>query len=149
MLWTDEVVAHMRELVADGLSASQIGRVLRVTRNAVIGKLARLHVSLNGHKSAPPKPKALPPQPKRRPIVMKDDAGKPAEVIKPPPFLGLSIAELSAKQCHYASEAEWYPPHTFCGQPCRDGSAYCEFHHRVVWHKPPAARFKPGPVRRL
>jgi GcrA cell cycle regulator len=43
MSWTDERVADLRKLHLDGLSAEHIARKLGgVTRNAVIGKLARL-----------------------------------------------------------------------------------------------------------
>ncbi|MGE0845515.1 MAG: GcrA family cell cycle regulator [Flavobacteriaceae bacterium] len=40
--WTDERVEKLRGLLAEGLTASQIGARLGVTRNAVIGKVSRL-----------------------------------------------------------------------------------------------------------
>ena len=43
MSWTDERVEQLKQLWAEGLSASQIARQLGgVTRNAVIGKVHRL-----------------------------------------------------------------------------------------------------------
>src|SRR5271166_4315209 len=42
-MWTDERVEQLKSLWTEGLSASQIARVLgNVTRNAVIGKVHRL-----------------------------------------------------------------------------------------------------------
>lgn len=58
MTWTEDRVATLRRLWADGLSASQIARELGsgVTRNAVIGKLHRLGLS---KRSAPSVPRRL------------------------------------------------------------------------------------------
>ncbi len=44
--WTEERVEKLKELWAEGLSASEIARVLGgVTRNAVIGKVHRLRLA--------------------------------------------------------------------------------------------------------
>jgi GcrA cell cycle regulator len=49
MSWTDERVDKLKELWADGMSASQIAKVMGgVTRNAVIGKVHRLGLSNRG-----------------------------------------------------------------------------------------------------
>ena len=71
MSWTDERVEKLKELWGEGMSASQIAKVLGgVTRNAVIGKVHRLGLSNRGAagpeetKSAEPakaKAKAAPP----------------------------------------------------------------------------------------
>ena len=46
MSWTDERVEKLKELWTEGMSASQIAKVLGgVTRNAVIGKVHRLGLS--------------------------------------------------------------------------------------------------------
>lgn len=49
MSWTDERVEKLKELWTEGMSASQIAKVLGgVTRNAVIGKVHRLGLSNRG-----------------------------------------------------------------------------------------------------
>ncbi len=49
MSWTDERVEKLKELWGDGMSASQIAKILGgVTRNAVIGKVHRLGLSNRG-----------------------------------------------------------------------------------------------------
>ena len=65
MSWTDERVEKLKELWTEGMSASQIAKVLGgVTRNAVIGKVHRLGLSNrgpgNGEEAKPtdPAPKA-------------------------------------------------------------------------------------------
>ena len=46
MTWTDERIAELKRLHAEGLSAAQIGvRLGFVTRNAVLGKIHRLGLS--------------------------------------------------------------------------------------------------------
>src|SRR5688572_21566376 len=44
-IWTDSLQARLRELWAQGLTASQIAAELCITRNAVIGKAHRLGLS--------------------------------------------------------------------------------------------------------
>lgn len=46
--WTDERVATLKQLNADGLSSSQVARKMGCSRNAVIGKLHRLGVRDTG-----------------------------------------------------------------------------------------------------
>src|SRR3712207_5665187 len=41
-IWTDETVGELKKLWDEGLSASAIGKILGVPRNAVLGKTHRL-----------------------------------------------------------------------------------------------------------
>lgn len=63
MEWTDEIVARLRELWAQGLSTAEIGRQLNVTKNAVVGKAHRL--GLEGR-----------PSPIRKASATKDKVGE-------------------------------------------------------------------------
>jgi len=64
MSWTDERVARLTKLWAEGLSASQIAADLGgVTRNAVIGKVHRLGMS--GRAKSAAKPATAASQPRR------------------------------------------------------------------------------------
>jgi GcrA cell cycle regulator len=51
VVWTPSKVERLREMAAKGLSAGQIARLLRegMTRNAVVGKCARLGIRLGGN----------------------------------------------------------------------------------------------------
>ena len=93
MSWTDERVEKLKELWAEGMSASQIAKVLGgVTRNAVIGKVHRLGLSNRGPavpgeetKSAEaPKPKT-PPAPKAAQPAPPDPEPEPAPAPTPAP----------------------------------------------------------------
>src|SRR3954470_5061502 len=65
MGWTDERVEQLKSLWNDGLSASQIARVLgSVTRNAVIGKVHRLGLAGRAGPARAERPRtALPRKP--------------------------------------------------------------------------------------
>ncbi|MCL5778227.1 GcrA cell cycle regulator [Limibaculum sp. FT325] len=71
MSWTDERVEKLKELWADGMSASQIAKQLGgVTRNAVIGKVHRLGLSnrvAGGAQTAAEDPPARPAAAAARP----------------------------------------------------------------------------------
>jgi GcrA cell cycle regulator len=65
MSWTDERVEKLKELWGEGMSASQIAKVLGgVTRNAVIGKVHRLGLSNRGGGTSEETPAAEPVKPK-------------------------------------------------------------------------------------
>ena len=82
MAWTEDRVATLTKLWADGLSASQIAKQLGgVTRNAVIGKVHRLGLS---GRAKPTKPKTAAAAPRRaasKPAATR--AAKPAASPKP------------------------------------------------------------------
>ena len=96
MSWTDERVDKLKELWGDGMSASQIAKILGgVTRNAVIGKVHRLGLSNRGTASggqpAPDEAKpaskpAKPSRPAKAAAEPKDTAAVPVEV-KPAPVV--------------------------------------------------------------
>jgi GcrA cell cycle regulator len=96
MSWTDERVEKLKELWGEGMSASQIAKVLGgVTRNAVIGKVHRLGLSNRGTASggaaasddAKPAPKpAKPSRPAKAAAEPKEAAAAPEEP-KPAPVV--------------------------------------------------------------
>ena len=51
MEWTEEAIAKLRTLWAEGLSTAEIGRRLNISKNAVVGKAHRLNL--------PPRPSPI------------------------------------------------------------------------------------------
>lgn len=45
MEWTEETIARLRELWAEGLSTAEIGRRMGISKNAVVGKAHRLNLT--------------------------------------------------------------------------------------------------------
>jgi len=63
MGWTDERVEQLKSLWTEGLSASQIARVLGgVTRNAVIGKVHRLGLAGRAGPARTERPRSMSPR---------------------------------------------------------------------------------------
>jgi GcrA cell cycle regulator len=73
-LWnTPEAIDLMRRLWSEGKSASEIGSLLGVTKNAILGKIHRLGLRRNVHK-APLEPR--PPRPRTRAATARTPAAK-------------------------------------------------------------------------
>lgn len=145
--WTDERVAQLTQLWADGLSCSRIGAIMGITKNAVIGKVQRL--KLQGRKpketlplGRKPKPTTQTPQkkqsftPKRKsklglPVFTpvpefniekpKGEAWKPIEGTTP-----VSLVDLERDQCKWPVTED--APFLFCGAQSTHGP-YCHHHH--------------------
>jgi GcrA cell cycle regulator len=134
MGWTDERVEQLKALWTEGLSASQIARVLGgVTRNAVIGKVHRLGLAgragptrserprhTSSHRSAPRA------QPVEREIVEEDPV-----VLDDGSFV--TVLSINDRMCRWPigdpSEGEFH----FCGHKPKEGSPYCEAHARKAY----------------
>ena len=130
MIWTDEAIERLRELVAEGWSMSRIGDDLGLSRNAVCGKIHRMKIVVS------PKP-----------LVGKVKSGKPERVapfrppanlppplvVVPPPeepnSLQLQLLDLVSGQCRYPQGDRDF---LFCGHPQREHSSYCAYHHRLT-----------------
>ena len=127
--WTPTLDARLRAEWATGTSASEIGRRLGVSKNAVIGRAHRLYL--------PPRPSAIrrkgepsPPRPPRPP--------KPPTVA----YVPSRPARQVARECQYlTSKAK---PWRFCGAPCITGRSWCAEHARRV-HRPTLRQSTPAP----
>lgn len=79
MSWTDERIEELRRLWAEGLSASQIAKMLGgVTRNAVIGKIHRMGLSGRVKTVRANKPRAAAPAPQRKAPAARPAGPSPA-----------------------------------------------------------------------
>lgn len=131
--WTEDKVARLTEMVGMGASFSAIGRELRATRNACIGKAMRL--GLRCQRPVPFDPKArLTRPPKREPQIrirkppkLKPQPAPPVPVDAPTPR-NLTILELERADCRWpVTEGA---PYLFCGHPAVGECAYCGWHLR-------------------
>jgi GcrA cell cycle regulator len=98
-IWTDALQARLRELWAQGLSASQIATELRVTRNAVIGKAHRLGL-----------------------------AGRPSPIRQGEPRK-LTLVALKERMCRWPVGHPGEPDFHFCGGEALANGPYCAEHH--------------------
>ena len=110
--WTEQRVGVLTEMHNAGHSTSAIGAAVGCTRNAVIGKLARMGMSRQ--------------QPRMQERVAKSVA-KVASVEDR--TLAQSLLELRYGQCR------WPLQNDFCESDALLGSSYCAFHCRKAVQK--------------
>lgn len=143
MAWTAEMIGRLRELWADKcLSAAEIGRQMRLSKNAILGKAHRLGL--------PPRPSPIRPvgswqQPKRRgvwPPVPKlaplPSAMAPALVQPgPAPTVRASSPTLVSvgpvTTCCYPVGDVGTPTFHFCEATVLPGSPYCREHDQLCY----------------
>ena len=168
MSWTDDRVAKLSKLWADGLSASQIAAELGgVTRNAVIGKVHRLGLSgrVKSNTGGGAKPRRKPTTTARstggtggytrsRPSASRAGSGptmraqpdgdvlervKPPENLVVPESKKLTLLEITEDTCKWPTGDPTMPGFSFCGHSTSDDKPYCEFHNKLAF-QPPSER---------
>jgi GcrA cell cycle regulator len=155
MSWTEEKVTVLTALRDQGYSCSQIGDVIGMSRNAVIGKVHRLKLSTprkekrSGGMVKPTRrsetglhrKRVLTPRiiEMRRPAEKKR-AVEPAPVaILPnvPPSVtgvpGVSLLDLKPHHCRWPNGDVGSPDFHFCGDRRVDGRPYCRSHCQIAY----------------
>lgn len=141
--WTKERVEQLTQLAADGLSASQIGAELGITRNAAIGKIKRDKLEWNCRRPDPQKIRTRPRLPVqsavilRKPIVaMPEPEPLPATSGPTEHSRSVPITDLFADECKWPV-GEDNGRHLFCGArkefPDHPDLNYCAAHARMAY----------------
>lgn len=142
--WTDEAIEQLRKMRDEKMSFRSIAEVLGVSRNAAIGKAHRLGIwtekSAKQPMAAKPvrvkreKPAFVPPAPKVRQV-----PEKPLPVVVPVVVEaeadpeGVALLDLSHFHCRWPLGPVRAVATHFCGRMKRDGSPYCDDHHRLSY----------------
>jgi GcrA cell cycle regulator len=133
--WTDEHVAMLRLLWAEGLSASQIAKEFKgttFTRASIIGKAHRL--KLPGRKARQPVKRAngvpKPPMPPPRPQPPQPPPPPPPQPAAPH-MRQLTFFRLKPHHCRWPLGELLEPARLFCAADA-DGETYCPFHERLA-----------------
>ena len=115
--WTDERLVLLKVLWEKGLSISQIGEELGVSRNAVAGKVHRLKL------------------PKRNSPIAKAAKTEDAEPVNVELPLRLSLRNIkwSRSKCAWPSGDPKTTEFSFCGQPIVPGKPYCGEHCELAY----------------
>lgn len=149
--WTDARVARLRELWADWLSASQVAAEIGggITRNAVIGKVHRLGISMRARPAlrstlrriekpaAPPARKFDP----RKPIADRAEpyAPPPAPIAAPPmeealeALARVQFVDLREGMCKWPIGDPHSSEFRFCGAKASAGVVYCGYHAQIAY----------------
>ena len=119
-VWTDERLEELKKLWAKGLSISQIGEALGVSRNAIAGKAHRM--GLPKRPSPISKPKAE--KPKVEPVVEEQDL---------PLRLELRQLVWSRSKCCWPTGDPKKNGFVFCGDTVVPGKPYCLLHCKEAY----------------
>ncbi|GAB4235484.1 MAG: cell cycle sigma 70 cofactor GcrA [Kiloniellaceae bacterium] len=138
MTWTEERVAELMRLWEAGRSASEIGRLLGVSKNSVVGKAHRMKLK------ARPSPikRGAPSQPRRpavaamaKPVAQAPQAPKPVQQPRsvapaPAPRPARPVARSGGKgpACLWPIGDPGDQDFHFCGAPAVAGKPYCDEH---------------------
>ena len=137
MEWTEEAIAKLRTLWAEGLSTAEIGRRLNISKNAVVGKAHRLNL--------PPRPSPIrrtEGQTAARPSGPKRTQGPtlpPLSASIGAPMPALRAIMPAAKSAPRATPCCWpigepgTPSFHFCNAAAAAGKPYCEEHAAVAY----------------
>lgn len=149
ILWPEEQVARLKELIAERLTSGQIAKVLQTTRNAVIGKIHRMGLALISDEAAKAHSRPAMPRTLRRIAPTKfvvvngqKQEERPMEPRKPKPdepMLKLSLFDLEEHNCRWPLEERGeYDLRLFCGRDASGSSSYCAQHRRQskgIWRR--------------
>lgn len=146
--WTEERIALLKQLFERGRTCREIAIEIGLSRNAVIGKIARLKLTGPGSRGPSRRAGSAPRRPagaRQLQILLKQrieangEAATPAaEVValEIPQGPGCSLMELGKDTCRWpvgdldAAEAK------FCGNRPLDGLPYCAGHARIAYRAP-------------
>lgn len=162
MGWTAEKIEQLNKLWSEGMSITEIGKILGMTRNAVVGKAHRLGLAKRPSPiarapgprpaAAQPTPVAAPPRPAvampaapmiaaaaPAPIAEAPLPPKPAMPAIPQPARPRPAPAFRATRVANGPACRWpigdpkSPDFHFCGSPSIEGKPYCEKHCAMAY----------------
>ena len=119
-VWTDERLEELKKLWAQGLSISQIGEALGVSRNAIAGKAHRMGLPKRPSPISKPKAEKL----KVEPVVEEQDL---------PLRLELRQLVWSRSKCCWPTGDPKKNGFVFCGATVVPGKPYCLPHCKEAY----------------
>jgi len=144
--WDEVKITALKLLWAEGHSATEIGRRLHVTRNAVIGKVHRLHLPHHGfaaamerhHQTRPKRDKgngggiAANIIRKRGKAFVKPVVIRLRQSLTAPESLNVALLDLTDRTCRYPTSGE-RETMLSCGHLPAAGKVYCEAHYAIAY----------------
>ena len=110
-VWTEDRLADLTRLWGEGLSITQIGLVIGVSRNAVVGKVHRMGL-----------PKL------QSPIVKSDKPRAPQAPVQRRRAVPLTLEQWDRNTCSWPTGDPNTDNFSFCGDQVAPGRPYCTAH---------------------
>lgn len=165
-LWTPETIELLTKLWNEGLSCSTISNRLgpRFTRNAVIGKVHRLHLARRNPspppgtgrrkvrhqalgegteaaaKSARPTPTISLAPIVKKPVPVKLVPPQPARTLHDGP---VTLLDLGPQMCKWPIGDVGSSDFHFCGHKHDGDGPYCEYHASQAYSSAPSQKYRP------
>lgn len=156
MGWTAEKIEQLNKLWSEGMSITEIGKILGMTRNAVVGKAHRLSLAKRpspiarapGPRPAVQQAPVAPARPVAAPVAAIAAAPvaeaappppKPAMPVMSPPSRPRPAPAFRAARIANGPACRWplgdpkSPDFHFCGSPSIEGKPYCEKHCAMAY----------------
>jgi GcrA cell cycle regulator len=137
MEWSEDVIAKLRSLWAEGLSTAEIGRRLNISKNAVVGKAHRLNLpprpSPIRRGEAGTAPRAPAPRRAQGPTLppLAASLGAPPPALRP--IVSPPKNTLRAAPCCWPIGEPGKPSFHFCNAGSVPGKPYCEDHASIAY----------------
>ena len=138
MIWDNRAIAVLKELCKTGISFTLIGRVMGISKNAAIGKAARLKLNKSPAPSVPIvrkvtvfKPK---PAPKPRALLPKEIPPTPPVSVSIPEMRLVTMMQLTDQHCRYPIDTP--TEMLFCGRVPDGKPPYCQAHAKLCYVPP-------------
>ncbi len=139
MTWTEERVAELMRLWEAGRSASEIGRLLGVSKNSVVGKAHRMKLAARPSpikRSSGGPTRRTPPPPIAKPAMRVESQPKVERPVMPPPAApsvrrpAAAVRRSGGKgpSCLWPIGDPGDADFHFCGAPAVAGKPYCAEH---------------------
>lgn len=154
MEWTDETIARLRELWAEGHSTAEIGRRMGISKNAVVGKAHRLNLQsrpspirrdageavvrphtprrVTGSTLPPlattPPPVPQPTRPTPPVVSVRPEPARPPVAVRPVP-----ARSLRSQTCCWPVGEPGTRSFRFCDAEATPGKPYCTEHAAVAY----------------
>jgi len=154
--WAEETIARLRALWDEGLSTAEIGRRMGLSKNAIVGKVHRLHLS---PRPSPILPKGSGSRPSKHRRIRKDGPSLPplrsvadgTTPLPPPtpipapakPAAPVFVRRVSRDPCCWPIGEPGTRGFRYCDDPAKPGKPYCAEHAEAAYVPARSARDRP------
>ena len=138
MIWDNKAISRLKELCKTGISFTFIGLEMGISKNAAIGKAARLKLNKSPAPSVPigrnlpvftPKP-----LPKTQALLPKEILPTPPVSVSIPEIWPVTMMQLTDQHCRYPIDTP--TGILFCGRVPDGKPPYCQAHAKLCYMTP-------------